>query len=286
MNKSILIKLISLTLSLTFIICGFAGCKGKSDTSSDNDSMVNTSDSEDEYKLPEGQVLSGEAQNITIDDRVINSCSGDTLYMQFFDICLDLSKPVGEFMTALKNSKYQYNTTYTESSKGEFYDSSFTITVIDKGICNYTYKIQLYNPFNETVLLSKYYIAAIEPFSKGETQADRDLYDSQFTYPNGSDMRYDFIIGPGGITNGTSTDVFVERIMKSSYFNNDISVTEGRDDDRHLFTCTHSKVGLNYKYNIPGAVIRGSGSRACLVYDMVVDTDSNTIYNPHIEYYY
>lgn len=286
MNKSILIKLISLMLNLTFMICGFAGCKDKSDMSSNNDSMVNNSNSEDEYKLPEGQVLSGEAQNITIDDRVINSCSGDTLYMQFFDICINLSKPVGEFMTALKNSKYQYNTTYTENSIGRFYDDSFTITVIDKGICNYTYKVQIYSPFNETVLLSKYYIAAIEPLSKGETKADRDLYDGQFTYPNGSDMRYDFIVGPGGITNGTSTDVFVERIMKSRYFNNDMSVTEGKDDDVHSFTCTHAKVSLSYKYTIPGAVIRGRGPYACLVYDMVIDTDSNTIYNPHIEYYY
>lgn len=289
MNKSILIKLISLTLSLTFIIYGFAGCKSKSDTSSNNDSMVDASSSEDEYKLPEGQVLSGKAQSITVDDRVLNSGSGVGMFLQFFDVCLDMSQPIGEFMEAFKNSKFIHSTTYMPEaySRNDDYADFFIVTVFDEGIGDYIYRFKTYQPFNSNKIAAKdYYFRTIELVNIGSTSEEQNSYASKFKYQNGSDMRYDFIFGPGGITNGTTVDKFFNGILQSGYFNGGIDTTAKQSSDLYNFNCTHNKVGFNFKYDIPGAVLHGRGSESYMVYDMVVDTDEHIIYDARVRYEY
>lgn len=275
MNKSILIKLISLMLSFTFIICGFAGCKGKSDTSSNDESMVNVSDSEDEYKLPEGQVLSGIVPDA--DPRLLTPNEKDGPTMQLADTYAVLFQSVGLFMDDLKNSKFEYTTDYNEARLTTGGKSSFLISFTDEGINDYVYKVNVYNPLSDVIALGDCILMSIQIYDQGEDEKERYNYASQFILPNGSDLRSNLIKCLGGFTSGSKLSD-IQNYFKTNYPN----VHEGKTFKSSDWW--YSFEALDYAFSIPYNYWPSAYPSMGMVISMVVDADTQLCYDISVEF--
>lgn len=275
MKNSTLIKFISLMLSLIFILCGFVGCKGKSDMSSNNDSMVNNSSIENEYKLPEGQVLSGVVPDT--DPRLLTPNEKDGPTMQLADTYAVLFQSVGLFMDDLKNSKFEYTTDYNEARLTTGGKNSFLVSFVDEGINDYVYKVNVYNPTSKVIALGDCLLMSIQIYDKGEDEKERYEYASQFILPDGSDLRSNLIKCPGGFTNGSKLSD-IQNYFKTNYPN----VHEGG-----MFKSSdwwYSFEALDYAFSIPYNYWPSAYPSMGMVISLVVDADTQLCYDISVEF--
>lgn len=275
MNKSILIKLISLALSLTFILCGFAGCKSKSDTSSNNDSMVDASNNEDSDDSFYAQRLSGIVPDT--DPRLLTPNETDGPTMQLADTYAVLFQSVGLFMDDLKNSKFEYTTDYNEARLTPAGNNSFTISFTDIDVSDYTYEVKVFNPTSNTIALGDCLLMSIQIFNMGDSEVEKYAYASQFMLDDGSDTRSNFIKCAGGFTNGAKLSD-IQNYFKNNYEKVGFSLMTEDHSRKYSFNALNYSIFVHYNYWPSKYPSMG------MIISMVVDADTQLCYDISVEF--